>query len=161
MSEILARLPDELKLDVLSFFSTYDVDKLKTNCDKNISIKNMTGQIVCYRDNEGFYNDDSEYEIIIEDEKMYNPKSENCFNICHIVYDHLRGRINDDLFTVKYLKNTYHHSNMWMISGDDGFEFEYGTMFVNDDNLIDIMKQLEVKDDVIKETLEKYKKNAK
>ena len=199
MGEILALLSDDLKLEVLSFFSEYEVCKeiQDSKYDKTMihSIKNIDGHIVCYTEN--FYpcnkitlyypknekpkdnlniklimeDDEDEYEMwfkeypydaIIEDDPTVDRTYS--FDIIHR-YDcnNPYGKMTDiELFTVKYLKKSlYHSNNIWVINSTYDYGKKRGEIFVNDDELTNIMKQLEVGDDIIKETLEKCKENAK
>lgn len=197
MAKIFDLLSDNLKLEVLSFFSEYKVCKeiQDSKYDKTMiySIKNITGHVVCYKEDyylcnkmtfyipknkkpkdninvkliiEGENEEDDEYEFWFEEypyDAIIEEGELDSFDIIHR-YDcnDPYGKTSDiELFTVKYLKKSLYHSNMWVIITTYDYKDICGTIFVNDDDLANIMKQLEVKDDIIKKTIEEYKKKAK
>lgn len=177
MSEILALLPDELKFEVLSFFSGYKVDtdiagsNISADIDEEFyTISNIAKQVVCCGLNEDgpIYGEIDDYELHTLDDYEFNtkvkddPDNKNGFCIVITTFNIMESyRIDTSyLFSVKYLKNTYYHSNMWLIKGD-GDDVLGGTIFVSDDDLTDIMKQLDIDNNIISETLEKYKEKAK
>jgi hypothetical protein len=174
MTDIFCRLNDDLKLEVLSFFSAYDcvseelydtqqiheiskgytLTKLDGECKKTHSIKNIAGQTICSTTNLCYIVPDwyrvieNEYDTIIDIDEDNVDNGE--FEIIHKYKNY-----ENYIFYFKYIKNSYYHSNMWQIS--TGYE-NLPTIFVNVDDLIDILEWLDVDENEIKKTLEKYKK---
>jgi hypothetical protein len=175
MTDIFCRLNDDLKLEVLSFFSAYIIkekiiEQLWGSEEEIYSITNIVDQEICYGINEDFgYDEQLEYlshleptrhEYTIEINESID-LGENGFYIdikTFIEYSIKPVRLSD-IFYVEYIQNSYFHSNMWRIISGEGVNG--GIIFVNDNELTDIMKQLQFKDDVISETLKKYKSKVK
>jgi hypothetical protein len=177
MADIFCRLNDDLKLEVLSFFSEYTVEEkiIKHGFSGNefYSIFNFEKEL-CYGINEDFGYQCVGYYVNPFNPLRYNYsiEIEESIEIGETGFDIITETFRDTIsgpsgisnatsfiFYIEYLKKSYYHSDMWLLTSGEGVEC--GTIFVNDNNLIDIMEQLHFKDDVISETLEKYKKKAK
>ena len=168
MTEIIECLPNDLKLKLKNLYSTYKLDTEIRKDNKGISnvkiysIRNLANHVLCYGVIENYL-----YDPIRFNERGYtinvicdsiNPK---IFNIVYIS-DIDNTERESILFFVKqvdvyYVRNPK-MADKWVISGTKP---EYGTIFLSDTELSDIMKEFGIDDDIINETLEKYKNKDK
>lgn len=179
MVDILSVLPNELKLEVVKWHSKYSVTKeIKKTCfSKNryynvkmYHIRNYLGQVLSYGEFEYEYKCDLDKRVALQNTTecdncifVNNPTNGKGFDIEHF-YSKTPGPSNV-IFSVIYQNSseTHYFNKMWKISGvlervacstDPGHN---GTIFVNDDDLIDIMKDLDFNINDIHQIMLKYK----
>lgn len=208
MSDILAALPNDLKLEVMKWYSKYKIVKEIVKGDDNNDnefkktylIKNFVGQTLCYADFDYSYKcideckfkkDPSKFEHLPEcfSNECYNhinyvnqkygfdvqhvyikPHSEDDNNyasvICSVSYQNEKKlyfkkmwkiRTHSDDYNTNYTFNHINNIAEYEYDDDDDLGNNNGTIFVNDDGLIDIMKDLDFTIDNIHKIIERYK----
>lgn len=168
MFELYQYLSDDLKVKLKKMYSTY---KLKTEIRtddegktvKLYSIRNLANHVLCYGVDDKYTYDpnDLQSDIIIEPDSEY-------LNIFYKTQTY-ESKIFFVLQIIPYgtpgthdTRDTYNPElsdfDKWVIIGS---KIEYGSMFLNENELTNILKELGIDDVVISKTFEKYKRGKR
>jgi hypothetical protein len=136
-------------------YSTYKLEtEIRTDGEKTVklySIRNLANHVLCYGVDDKYTYDqnDLQSDIIIEPDSEYlnifyktQTYESKIFSVQQIIpYDTHNPELSD--------------FDKWVIIGS---KFEYGSMFLNENELTNILKELGIDDVVISNTFEKYKR---